>query len=82
MTLLLTLLFKSLLVFAAAGTLLFLLRRSSAAARHLVCLLTLGAVLASAAVFAVASRLASAGADRKAEHGRTHPGSSLTGPPC
>ena len=45
MTLLLTLLFKSLLVFAAAGTLLFLLRRSSAAARHLVCLLTLGAVL-------------------------------------
>ena len=45
MTLLLTLLLKSLLVFAAAGLLLLALRRSSAAARHLVCLLTLGAVL-------------------------------------
>ncbi len=46
MTLLLTTLFlKSLLVFAAAGLLLLILRRSSAAARHLVCLLTLGAVL-------------------------------------
>ncbi len=41
-----TLLFKSLLVFAAAGLLLLILRRASAAARHLVCLLTLGAVLA------------------------------------
>ena len=39
------LLLKSLLVFAAAGLLLLVLRRSSAAARHLVCLLTLGAVL-------------------------------------
>ncbi len=45
-SLLLTLFLKSLLVFAAAGTLLFALRRSSAAARHLVCLLTLGAILA------------------------------------
>ncbi len=45
MTLLLTLFLKSLLVFALCGLLLLFLRRSSAAARHLVCLLTLGAVL-------------------------------------
>ena len=46
MTLLLTLLLKSLLLFAMSGLLLFALRRSSAAARSLVCLLTLGALLA------------------------------------
>ena len=46
MTLLLTLLLKSLLVFAFAGAALFALRRSSAAARHLACLLTLFALLA------------------------------------
>ena len=46
MTLLLTLLLKSLLLFAISGLLLFALRRSSAAARSLVCLLTLGALLA------------------------------------
>ena len=46
MTLLLTLLLKSLLLFAVSGLLLFALRRSSAAARSLVCLLTLGALLA------------------------------------
>ena len=46
MTLLLTLLLKSLLLFAVSGLLLFALRRSSAAARSLVCLLTLGATLA------------------------------------
>ena len=46
MTLLLTLLLKSLLLFAVSSLLLFALRRSSAAARSLVCLLTLGAVLA------------------------------------
>ncbi len=43
--LLLTLLLKSLLVFALAGLLLLALRRASAAARALVCLLTLIAVL-------------------------------------
>ena len=46
MTLLLALLLKSLLLFAISGLLLFALRRSSAAARSLVCLLTLGALLA------------------------------------
>ena len=45
MTLLLTLFLKSLLLFAVSGLLLFALRRSSAAARSLVCLLMLGAVL-------------------------------------
>ena len=46
MTALLLLLLKTLLVFAAAGLTLFALRRASAAARHLVCLLTLAALLA------------------------------------
>jgi len=40
------LLLKSLLVFAAAGLSLWALRRAAAAARHLVCLLTLTALLA------------------------------------
>ena len=46
MTLLLTLLLKSLLIFALTGVALLLLRRASAAARHFVCLLTLFALLA------------------------------------
>ena len=46
MTLLLLLLVKSLLVFAAAGLTLLAMRRASASARHLVCLLTLISVLA------------------------------------
>ncbi|MGI4791906.1 MAG: M56 family metallopeptidase [Janthinobacterium lividum] len=46
MILLVTLLVKSLLVFALAGAVLLALRRASAAARHLVCLLTLAALLA------------------------------------
>jgi len=46
MTALILLLLKTLLIFAAAGLTLFALRRASAAARHLVCLLTLAALLA------------------------------------
>ncbi len=46
MTLLTILLLKTLLVFAAAGLALIALRRASASARHLVCLLTLAALLA------------------------------------
>ena len=46
MTLLLILLVKSLLVFALSGAVLLCLRRASASARHLVCLLTLSALLA------------------------------------
>lgn len=46
MTALVVLLLKSLLVFAACGLSLIALRRASAAARHLVCLLTLIALLA------------------------------------
>ena len=46
MMLLLTLLVKSLLVFALAGAALFALRRASASARHLICLLTLASLLA------------------------------------
>lgn len=46
MTLLLMLLLKSLLVFALSGMILLCLRRASASARHLVCLLTLAALLA------------------------------------
>ena len=46
MTLLLMLLFKSFLVFALSGAALLCLRRASASARHLVCLLTLAALLA------------------------------------
>ena len=45
MTALLVLLLKTLLVFAAAGLSLMALRRASAAARHLVCLLALAALL-------------------------------------
>ena len=45
MTALLVLLLKTLLVFAAAGLCLLALRRASAAARHLVCLLALAALL-------------------------------------
>lgn len=45
MTALLLLLLKTLLVFAAAGLSLWALRRGAAAARHLVCLLTLAALL-------------------------------------
>ncbi len=46
MTLLVLLLLKSLLVFALSGVVLLCLRRASASARHLVCLLTLSALLA------------------------------------
>ncbi len=46
MTLLLLLPLKSLLVFALSGLTLLCLRRASASARHLVCLLTLSALLA------------------------------------
>ncbi len=46
MTLILPLLVKSTLLFALCGLLLLGLRRASASARHLVCLLTLGALLA------------------------------------
>ncbi len=46
MTLLLMLLFKSLLVLALSGMVLVSLRRASASARHLVCLVTLCALLA------------------------------------
>ena len=46
MTLLLMLLFKSLLVLALSGMVLVCLRRASASARHLVCLLTLCGLLA------------------------------------
>jgi hypothetical protein len=46
MTLLLMLLLKSLLVFMLSGAALLYLRRASASARHLVCLLTLCALLA------------------------------------
>ncbi len=46
MTALTLLLLKTLLIFAAAGLVLFAQRRASAAARHLVCLLTLAALLA------------------------------------
>jgi len=46
MTLLLMLLLKSLLVFALSGVILLCLRRASASARHLVCLLTLFALIA------------------------------------
>lgn len=46
MTLTLMLLLKSLLVFALSGAALLCLRRASASARHLVCLLTLSALLA------------------------------------
>jgi hypothetical protein len=45
MTLLLMLLLKSLLVIALSGAALLCLRRASASARHLVCLLTLSALL-------------------------------------
>lgn len=46
MTLLLMLLVKSCFVFALSGVVLLCLRRASASARHLVCLLTLAALLA------------------------------------
>lgn len=46
MTLLLMLLLKSFFVFALSGIVLLCLRRASASARHLVCLLTLSALLA------------------------------------
>ncbi len=46
MTLLLMLLVKSFFVFALSGAALLCLRRASASARHLVCLLTLSALLA------------------------------------
>ena len=46
MNALVILLLKTLLIFAAAGVTLFALRRASAAARHLVCLLALAALLA------------------------------------
>jgi len=46
MTALMLLLLKTLLIFAAADLVLFAQRRAAAAARHLVCLLTLAALLA------------------------------------
>ena len=84
---------KSLLIFAAAGVTLLALRRASSATRHLVCLLTLAALLilpgsfAGPAGVADASRLVAACHHRNDEgtypvasdHG-THPATSRDPP--